>query len=117
MKIDHVSFPLQIIVDKLLRETMIIVIRLYQRFLSPHKGYVCSFATVHSAPSCSCAAITTLSEMPMGDAVPAMRQRFNKCAEAYRLASIDSRFQVRQGRVFLDDLELGVCPDGPKDLP
>ncbi|MDJ0974085.1 MAG: membrane protein insertion efficiency factor YidD [Planctomycetota bacterium] len=62
------------------------LIRAYQRWISPRKGWRCAHAAVNGGPSCSAFALQALRENAMHDAVAAVRSRFRACARAVEQA-------------------------------
>lgn len=46
----------------MLRKLFIGVIKFYQRFISPHKGFRCAYSVYHQSESCSTAAVNILQQ-------------------------------------------------------
>ena len=67
----------------MLRACAIFLIGLYQRFLSPYKGFRCAYAAWHGGPSCSAAIKDLIREHGVFAALPGVRQRFSDCRAAY----------------------------------
>jgi exo-beta-1,3-glucanase (GH17 family)/putative component of membrane protein insertase Oxa1/YidC/SpoIIIJ protein YidD len=63
----------------------ILLIELYQRFLSPYKGYRCAHAAYHRGPSCSAAVKEILCRHGVLVGLPLVRRRFVECHAASRL--------------------------------
>ncbi|WP_415912977.1 membrane protein insertion efficiency factor YidD [Neptuniibacter sp. QD37_11] len=59
-------------------------IRLYQRFISPYKGFRCAHAAYHKGDSCSGAVIKIIAEKGVLKGFSSIRQRFADCGDAYR---------------------------------
>ena len=57
-------------------------IELYQRWISPRKGFVCAHRTLHGGLSCSQFARVTIAQAGLGALRTAMRTRFAECREA-----------------------------------
>lgn len=72
----------------MLRTCVIFLIGLYQRFLSPHKGFRCAHAAWHGGPSCSWAVKDIVREHGVFAGLPRIRLRFMECRAAY--ASLSS---------------------------
>jgi putative component of membrane protein insertase Oxa1/YidC/SpoIIIJ protein YidD len=59
-----------------------LLIRGYQRFISPHKGYACSHRTLHGRGSCSDYGLRLLRDRRLRAFLPLMRRRFGRCRAA-----------------------------------
>jgi uncharacterized protein len=67
----------------MLRAWVIFLIGLYQRYLSPYKGFRCAHAAWHGGPSCSAAVKNLVREHGVFAAWPRIRLRFSECRAAY----------------------------------
>ncbi|MDO6589018.1 hypothetical protein DS901_13460 [Loktanella sp. D2R18] len=56
---------------------------LYQRYVSPHKGFRCAHSVVHGDAGCSGYAKHTIRQHGLFQAIPIMRQRLRDCKAAY----------------------------------
>lgn len=83
-------------------------IGLYQRWLSPHKGFRCAHAAFYGGESCSAAIARTVREHGLGAGAPAIAARFVACRQAYGHLSgqLTGGARVR-----------GVCCCGPLPIP
>jgi len=63
--------------------TLVTAIDLYQRFISPHKGYCCAHRVYHGRSSCSAWGKRVLKKHGIFMFYPLMRKRFNSCQMAY----------------------------------
>jgi len=54
----------------------------YQRLLSPHKGWRCSYATLHGGPSCSEYAEQAVREHGLINGLILLNRRFEDCRAA-----------------------------------
>lgn len=61
----------------------IFIIRLYQRYISPHKGYRCAYAILHNQPSCSNSVINIIEINGLIRGWQLIMQQFNYCSLAY----------------------------------
>ena len=83
-------------------------IALYQRWLSPHKGFRCAHAAFYGGESCSAAIARTIRKRGLVGSGPAIAARFAACRQTYGLLST----QLTGGpRV------RGVCCCGPLPIP
>ncbi|WP_455203703.1 membrane protein insertion efficiency factor YidD [Kaarinaea lacus] len=69
----------------ILRRLCLIFIALYQRFISPYKGFRCAHAAYYSGPSCSSAIKTIIAEYGLLQSKPQIQARFAQCRHAYTL--------------------------------
>lgn len=67
-----------------MKDFLIYLISLYQRWISPHKGFRCAHAALHDGPSCSQAVKSILSECGPLRGWPLIRERLAECRFAYR---------------------------------
>ncbi|OYD52425.1 membrane protein insertion efficiency factor YidD [Thauera humireducens] len=58
------------------------LITAYQRFISPHKGFVCAFRVHHGGQSCSAHAKVAFQQHGLVVGWRQMRRRFVLCAQA-----------------------------------
>lgn len=79
-------------------------IALYQRWLSPHKGFCCAHAALYGGPSCSAAIAQTIQEQ--GLSLSAALARLAACRQAYGHLQVTGGPRVR-----------GVCCCGPLPIP
>lgn len=59
-------------------------IRVYQRWISPHKGFACAHRVLHRGDSCSEFARRHILERGLWSAVSGIRNQFHECGEAAR---------------------------------
>lgn len=57
-------------------------ITLYQRHVSPHKGFSCPNRVLHGGPSCSGYVKGSILDSGVRAALPDIRARFDRCREA-----------------------------------
>ena len=65
------------------RRFWIFLIYVYQRLISPYKGFCCAHAVYHRGPSCSSAVKSIISESGLIKGWPAIKNRFSECKQAY----------------------------------
>jgi putative component of membrane protein insertase Oxa1/YidC/SpoIIIJ protein YidD len=58
-------------------------IKLYRRYLSPHKGFRCAHNALHASGSCSDFGLRAFRRYDLGSAVASMNARFNACRTAH----------------------------------
>ncbi len=74
-----------LILDSSTRRFSIAGIGLYQRYISPRKGFGCAHRIVHNGESCSARVKRALYEEPLSKALGISRRQFGDCSEASRL--------------------------------
>jgi putative component of membrane protein insertase Oxa1/YidC/SpoIIIJ protein YidD len=65
------------------------LIGVYQRYISPHKGYRCAYRVHHGGQSCSEFARQAILADGVLEALPAFKQRLIECREAYAALRLD----------------------------
>jgi putative component of membrane protein insertase Oxa1/YidC/SpoIIIJ protein YidD len=63
-------------------QTALWLIAMYQRWISPIKGFRCAYSIMHSAPGCSGYAKVQIARHGVFAALPHIRDRFKACAAA-----------------------------------
>lgn len=79
-------------------------IALYQRWLSPHKGFCCAHAALYGGQSCSAAIAGIIRARGLAAGAPGIAARFAACRQAYGHLSGGTRVR-------------GVCCCGPLPIP
>jgi putative component of membrane protein insertase Oxa1/YidC/SpoIIIJ protein YidD len=72
------------------------LIRWYQRYISPRKGFACARRALKGRASCSRFALQALNRCGLGAGVRLIRRRFEKCGRAKR--TLDARTMSFQKR-------------------
>ncbi|KEF34417.1 hypothetical protein RDMS_07145 [Deinococcus sp. RL] len=86
-------------------------IRLYQRHLSPRKGFRCAHAALHGGESCSAAVTRIVREDGLLRGRSRIAARFGACREAHSVLRGGSALALGSGGV------RGVCCCGPVPIP
>ena len=66
----------------MLNKLSISAINLYQRYISPHKGYCCAHRAYTGEDSCSQYAKVAIAEHGLFSAFPLVREQFDRCSFA-----------------------------------
>ncbi|MBW4469874.1 MAG: membrane protein insertion efficiency factor YidD [Stenomitos rutilans HA7619-LM2] len=83
--------------DLLTRQTASTFISIYQKQISPRKGFSCAYRVLHRSESCSQYTKRVISEFGIGQAIPLIRQRFQACKAANQtLKAQGCRFTKQQ---------------------
>ena len=82
--------------EKNIRQTGIFLIRCYQKYLSPHKGFSCAHRVLYQEESCSQYVKRMLSEQDLRVAIALSRQRFMDCKTAKIILRSETTDQKRR---------------------
>ena len=63
----------------MLDKSLIYLINLYQKYLSPHKGYCCAYKVYHNDVSCSEFTKNSIKNLGFFQAMSSIKQRFQDC--------------------------------------
>ncbi|MDP3538368.1 MAG: membrane protein insertion efficiency factor YidD [Azonexus sp.] len=67
-----------------MRQLALAAIRLYQRHLSPHKGFCCAYRHHTGHASCSTLGYRAIRRLGLWRGIGVLRQRLGKCGVAHR---------------------------------
>lgn len=81
-----------------MRHFLIFLITLYQKHLSPHKGFKCAYACYHRSLSCSAMVKNIIAEHGLTTGWPLIKQQFANCHLAYQLLETEREKQERERR-------------------
>ena len=102
-----------------LSETIIFFIGIYQKYLSPRKGYRCAYSVVYGGPGCSGAVKDIIKEKGIFEWYPLIRERLQYCREANEQRNRPNKSKV--AGCIGDGLEEGIdalsCDMPSCDLP
>ncbi len=93
-----------------MRQLALLLIRAYQRWISPHKGFACAHRVHRGGASCSSAGFRLIRRHGLRQGLPLLRERLRRCGEIARVASLRPRALQR------GDCDCGVVPDCDIDL-
>ena len=94
-----------------MRLLLIFLISVYQRFISPYKGFNCAHHVLHGEQTCSNAVKNLISENGLLSALPLIRGRFAECREAFNII-VDQSVTAHHADIACDlpcDISLGSC--------
>ncbi|MEM7182447.1 MAG: membrane protein insertion efficiency factor YidD [Spirochaetota bacterium] len=80
----------------MLTSLSIYLIRLYQRFISPYKGFRCAHAAYHRGHSCSQAVIAILTKHGLWNGLSKIHLRFKHCKYAYHRIVASRKNKTKQ---------------------
>ncbi len=81
-------------------------IRVYQRMISPRKGFCCAYAFHTSHASCSALGYRAIRRFGVVDGVKVLHSRLHKCGVAHRRYGSTSR-PILAGQAGMCDLDCG----------
>ncbi len=89
----------------MLTKIAIFSIELYQKYLSPHKGYCCAYSVYHNDLSCSAYAKQTIKKLGFFHSISKIKARFNECKKAseyianeYKDMQKDDKKEIKPGK-------------------
>ena len=91
-----------------MRHALLIAIRAYQRYISPHKGFCCAYREHTGGPSCSALGYRAVRRYGVFTGLALVRQRTYRCGVVHR------RYRLQP--VLAHHSQRGVCDIGC-DLP
>jgi len=85
---------------KIFKASLFLAIRVYKRYISPHKGFACAYRVLHQQQSCSSYFQTCITEQSFTDACLSFQQRLQACHQANLVlqSSRPKRKPRRRGR-------------------
>jgi len=84
--------------DILSRQTTSRAIATYQKWISPHKGFVCAHRVLHRGESCSQYIKRSILEHGLWNAIPLVQERFEDCKVANAILKAQRERQERLQR-------------------
>ena len=84
-----------------IRQIVIITISVYQRLLSPIKGFSCAYRINYNSESCSCYVKRVFLEQDTYTALALSRKRFRDCSKANRVL-ISKQNNIKNSQSYLD---------------
>lgn len=86
------------LLDLLTRQTASTFINIYQKQLSPYKGFSCAYRVLHCSESCSQYTKRVISELGIGQALPLIQLRFQACKAANQTLKVQRQCRLKQQR-------------------
>lgn len=81
-----------------MRHFFIFLITLYQKYLSPYKGFRCAYACYHHSLSCSARVKNIIAEHGLLAGWPLIKQQFKDCHLAYQALETEREKREREKR-------------------
>jgi putative component of membrane protein insertase Oxa1/YidC/SpoIIIJ protein YidD len=81
-----------------MRAIVVFLIILYQRYISPWKGFRCAHSVYHHGPSCSAAVRRIVEQEGVLRGLPLIRRRFAECRSAALALRDETEEQKRERR-------------------
>lgn len=89
-----------------MRQFALAMIRLYQRFVSPYKGFCCAYRAHTGGPSCSMLGFRAIRRYGVMDGIGVLRIRLYRCGVAFRRFAPVAPLRSKQAG-FCEVVELG----------
>jgi putative component of membrane protein insertase Oxa1/YidC/SpoIIIJ protein YidD len=105
-------------IDRNLGAIMVVLVRGYQRHLSPRKGYSCAHRLRHGGDSCSEYGRNVFADEGWWTGIKKLRTRFRECARAHRSLR-QSQMTARPHDEYFDEPSPSPPPEkkaSPSDL-
>jgi len=93
----------------MLTTTAILSINLYQKHISPHKGYCCAYGVYHDTHSCLEYLKQTIKELGVVNSILKIKQRFKECKKASEYIENEYKDMRKD-----DHLKVGRCENCPR---
>lgn len=81
-----------------MRHFFIFLISLYQKYISPYKGFRCAYGCYHQTKSCSAIIKNIIAEHGLLAGWPLIKQQFNNCHLAYQALETEREKREREKR-------------------
>ena len=69
-------------IEKIINSMILLIVRGYQLYISPYKGFSCAYRKLHNEQSCSSYFYTCVNNYDLSTANILLQQRFNECYAA-----------------------------------
>ncbi len=89
-----------------MKRLVLAAIRLYQRFVSPYKGFACAYRVHTGCAGCSALGYRAIRRFGVVDGIGVLRTRLYLCGVAYRRFAVAAPLRSRQAG-FCEMVELG----------
>lgn len=94
------------------RTLVINLIRDYQKFLSPHKGFSCAYRVLHGGESCSQYFKRVVGEDGILIAISSAKNRFRECREANENLKLRRKKYKSQRNYYASQIDLAAIQAG-----
>ena len=96
----------------MIRKTIILCIKGYQKFISPKKGFTCAHSKLHGGTGCSGAVIKIIQEVPLVQWKEKISNRFESCKQSsMELKKERSKKEGKCSKCLPDIEDCGDCGD------
>ena len=69
-------------IERLINSVILLIVRGYQLYISPYKGFCCAYRKLHNGQSCSSYFYTCVNNYDLSTAGILLQQRFKDCKQA-----------------------------------
>jgi putative component of membrane protein insertase Oxa1/YidC/SpoIIIJ protein YidD len=98
--------------EQMTKQTGVALIRGYQKYLSPHKGFCCSHRVLYGGDSCSQYVKNMLIEQDLRSAISLSRQRFSACKTAKIILRAETLEEKRRREQNNSQWNCSCSPEG-----
>ena len=81
-----------------MRKIFLSLITLYQKYLSPHKGYSCAYGILHQNGSCSTRVYSIIQNSPQVTLLPEISAQFKACKKAHLKLSSKNKDNEKENK-------------------
>jgi len=85
-----------------LNKIALFIIKLYQKYLSPRKGYCCAYGSLYNNGSCSQRVSNIISENGLISGWSQIKNQFVMCSEAYEVIQEKNRKKAKKKKDEID---------------
>ncbi len=79
-----------------MNKLLLFLIRLYQKYLSPKKGYCCAYGSLHNSGSCSERVYNIIKNNGVINGWADIKHQFKMCSEAYEIIKEKNNKKVKK---------------------
>ena len=101
--------------EQMTKQTGVVLIRGYQKYLSPHKGFSCAHRVLYGGESCSQYVKNILIEQDLQSALSLSRQRFSACKTAKIILHAETLEEKRRRQKKKKQSNCSCSPEGCLD--
>ena len=83
-------------IENLINNSILFIVRGYQLYISPHKGFSCAYKKLHNEQSCSSYFYTCVDRYDLNTASTMLQQRFKECNQANQVLNSQANQKKKQ---------------------
>ena len=102
-------------IERIVKKLVLLVVRGYQRYISPYKGFSCAYKKLYKTQSCSAYFYSCVRDraLNLSTASNLLQQRLFECKQAYSILQTDLNYhqQSKQKKRRRNNNECGSCSE------